>query len=836
VLVSGESGLGKTALLEAFHDRAKGLRWLWGACDGLVMPRPLGPLFDIGLQVDGELGDLCRRSAVRDRLFEAFLREVGSRAAGTVAVIEDVHWADDASIDLLNYVGRRIARSPALVLATYRDDELPDDHPLRLVLGDLATQRGTRRMQLSPLSLQAVGALAGDRDIDVAELHRVTSGNPFYVNEVLEAGWPSIPPTVRDAIAGRLARSAPGIRQMAEVAAVIGPKAETSLMTSICEASDAAIDECLATGIFVHDGAHLRFRHELVRMAVAAAVPPHRKTELHAVALAMLERRDSCDPAVLAHHAAGAGNGAAVLRHASEAGWRSAALGARREAAAQFERALAFTDEGDRENRAALHEAAASQYSLLDRWQQADAALLVAIELRRSLGDDLRVGDDLRLLSLARSALCNGKQSEQAAEESVLVLERLGPSTELAWAYATLGAAYLSVGRPDEGLDMLERARALAEELRVPDLVSFTLNGLGIGLTARGKDGTAHIEQALRIALAADLQEHAGRAYASLQEVAIAMHRFDDAERYFTDGAAYCADHEIGVFSLCMNGSRAQALLLRGRWDEAAEICQRLLERRAISPVNRLKPLRILGLIRGRRGETGAWEALDEGLALAEQSDERQWIVAALLARAELRWLAGERELAADDVRAAHNKMPEPADPWMRGAVLTWLARLCEPVNDSLEVPEPFARERSGARQDAVASWHQLGRPYDAALVQLGACDEADLRNALATFEDLGARSAAACARRRMKELGFRAIPRGPRAATRAAPGGLTAREQEVLGLLTQGLRNREISRRLYISERTVDHHVSAVLAKIGVSSRSAAAREAARIGITSRA
>jgi predicted ATPase len=148
VLVSGESGLGKTALVEAFHDRSKGLRWLWGACDGLLMPRPLGPLFDIGALVDGELADLCRQGALRDRLFEAFLRDIGSRAAGTVAVIEDVHWADEATIDLLNYLGRRIGRSPALVLATYRDEELSDDHPMRLVLGDLATQRGTRRMQL----------------------------------------------------------------------------------------------------------------------------------------------------------------------------------------------------------------------------------------------------------------------------------------------------------------------------------------------------------------------------------------------------------------------------------------------------------------------------------------------------------------------------------------------------------------------------------------------------------------------------------------------------------------------------------------------------------------
>jgi len=152
VLVSGESGMGKTVLLEAFQQRTKGARWLWGACDGLLTPRPLGPLFDIGSQLDGELADLCRRQAPRDQLFAAFLAEIDAPAALTVAVMEDVHWADDATIDLLSFLGRRLGRMKALVLATYRDDELGDDHPLRIVLGDLATQRATRRMRLPPLS------------------------------------------------------------------------------------------------------------------------------------------------------------------------------------------------------------------------------------------------------------------------------------------------------------------------------------------------------------------------------------------------------------------------------------------------------------------------------------------------------------------------------------------------------------------------------------------------------------------------------------------------------------------------------------------------------------
>jgi predicted ATPase len=193
VLISGESGMGKTALIEAFQQRAVDARWLWGACDGIRTPRPLGPLFDIGMQAGGELAELCRRDATRDQLFAAFLAEADAPPTLTVAVIEDVHWADEATIDLLSVLGRRLGRMHALLLATYRDDELADDHPLRVVLGDLATQRATRRIRLPPLSEAAVRDLVGERDVDAAELHRITGANPFFVTEILEAGWPAVP-------------------------------------------------------------------------------------------------------------------------------------------------------------------------------------------------------------------------------------------------------------------------------------------------------------------------------------------------------------------------------------------------------------------------------------------------------------------------------------------------------------------------------------------------------------------------------------------------------------------------------------------------------------------
>jgi DNA-binding CsgD family transcriptional regulator len=569
-------------------------------------------------------------------------------------------------------------------------------------------------------------------------------------------------------------------------------------------------------------------------MAVVAAIAAHRKTELHARLLAELEERGDADPAVLAHHAEGAGDEKAVLRHAPEAARRSSALGAHREAAAQFERALRFADGLDKPALAALQKAVAGEYSLLDRWEETERALRAALALRRELGDSLNVGDDLRLLSTTLWRLCRGDEADRAAEQAVQVLEPLPPGPELAWAYAGLAFSIFESGRTDEGIRLLEKARDLGEHQNRPDIVSYALNGIGLCLVQSGRDGIAVLERALRVGLGADLHAAVGRAYSSLQEACTRLNRFADSERYYAEGMAYCEGRELGVFSLCLMGWRTQTLLLVGGWDEAPEVCAQMLGHRGISPVNQINPRQVLGTIRGRRGEDGAWELLDQALAMAEGTGDPLWITPVRAARAELRWLSGDTALAAGEVSSGYDQAAGCAEPWTFGSLLIWFSRLGMPVPAELpaDPPEPYALEMAGDRAAAAAAWQRLGRPYDSVLARLGSADEAALRQALETFDSLGARAAAAVARRKMKDLGLKAIPRGPRAATRAAPAGLTAREQQVLALLAEGLSDREISRRLFISERTVQHHVSAVLAKTGVSSRTAAARQAARMGI----
>jgi DNA-binding CsgD family transcriptional regulator/tetratricopeptide (TPR) repeat protein len=830
VLIAGEAGVGKTALLDALHERAPEVRWLWGGCDGAFTPVPLGPLYDIAGQVGGALAEACRDDAPRERMFRALLEELTGAARVTALVIEDVHWADDATLDLLRFLARRLRTAKALVLVTYRDDGLAADHPLRRTLGELAPLRSTRRITVATLTRDGVSRLAGDRDLPDERLFELTGGNPFLVTEALAADPGELPQTVREAVLARVARLSGDARRVLEAAAVIGTRVEVDVLREAGGAATETIDECLTSGALVTDGAVFRFRHELARIAVVESLPAHRCAELHRRTLSALVAAGlSADDARLAHHAEGAHDAAAVLRHAPRAAARAAGLAAHREAAAQYERALRFAGEADVRLRAELHTALADEDALIDRWEQAAEHRQAALALWREVGDPLRVGDQLSRLSPVLWWLCRGEEAEAADLAAVDVLEPLRPSEGLARAYTHLAGMYSS-SRPERTRPLARKGAALAEQLGATAILSAALNAEACAAFAMGEEAEAVLRRALDIALAGGHENQAGITYANLLLYAREEHRFAAAARWFDEGIAYAEEHDLGTYATALRGQHAYTLEKLGRWDDAQSLAGKVLATADPSPRNQLILLMIVARIRARRGHEDTGTTVDEVRSLLTGLGHAPLLVEAHLTAAEAAWLAGRSADAAAEVRTAIDSARQ-VGPWLRGAIASWARRLGVET-DLSDLARPYQLEVAGDWRDAADAWLASGCPYDAALALLDADEDDALREATGLLDDLGATATLAVAQSVMRKRGIKAIPRGRRAATRADRFGLTRREREVLRLISTGMTNADIAARLFIAEKTVSQHVTAVLNKLDVSSRGAAARKATDEGL----
>ncbi len=836
VVVGGEAGIGKTSLLRHVADRlGERTTVLWGACDSLSTPRALGPLLDVAAHIGGELADLLVGDVSREAVFKATLRMLSAETT-RVVFVEDAHWADGATIDLLTFLRRRIDTTRSLLVVTYRDDEVGPAHPLRAALAGPAGPTESR-LHLESLSVEAVGSLAGtDVVVDAAELHRVTGGNPFFVTEVLAAGTDTTPATVRDAVLARAAQLPPAARAVLDAVAIIPVRAETWLIDGLVDHHDEArsVDICVDHGVLRTDGDGVTFRHELARIAVRDGIAPVRRRELHQRALAALADppTGAVDEARAAHHAFEAGDAGAVLRHAPRAAAVAARRGAHRQAVEHLDHASRYVGRRPVDEQIALWRDLGIESHAVGEFARAVAAYDAGIALCRSSGARRQEGEMLARASASVTSMGRQPEAESLVADAVAALEPLGPSSELAYALTIMAAAHMLARRFALAEAWGQRALALQEDLGRTDLACHTLVQMGIAaLMAGDDDGLVLIERGQDTARQLGIDHVVALGYSHIGSGGGEVRRYELAVPALEVGLAFAAEHDLLGAWTYMAAWQARCHLEQGRWSEAGVLAGETLASPWCSGIARMVALTALGRLRARRGDPGAAEALDESLRLAREGGQLQRMWPTAVARAEAAWLEGNLEAEVGLLEEAHQMAVDVEYARPVGELSVWLVRAGRPPTVTSPAAEPDRMALAGRLSDAADAWQKLGCSFEAGVVMLDSDDPELVRGALDIFEALGSRPAAKLAANRLRTLGGR-VPRGPNAATRGNAAGLTGRELDVLALLVDGLRNAEIAARLVISPKTVDHHVSNVLTKLGVSSRHAAAAQATKLGV----
>jgi ATP/maltotriose-dependent transcriptional regulator MalT len=828
-LVLGEAGIGKTSLLRAFQEQVSDrVRLLIGACDDLLTPRTFGPLRDIAADTGGPLAAALTGEPERERVYDALVGELSGPGPPTVLVIEDVHWADDATLDALRFVVRRIERLPALLLLTYRDDDLQADG-LRQLLGALSGPT-VRRLRLAPLTARAVDQLSDAVGAVGAEIYAVTAGNPFFVTEVLACPIDDVPHSVLDAVMARTHQLPTETQEALDLLAVVPSHVEYWLALALI-GSLAPLEPAEQSGILLLQPHGLAFRHELARRALELSITETRRREINKAVVEALIAHGDPELGRVVHHAVAAADVVTVLEWAPLAAREAAGMGSHRQALAHYETVVAHLDRLTEADQARILVEYCWQLYAAQRFVDAVDRAEQAVRLHEQLGDPVALGETL--VALSRSAFMADRPTvaTETIERAVGVLAGTDDVSARAYATTYQGAVLALTDQQEAALPLLAQARELAEPADRKDLEALCLNYVGCALVDLGDaQGVDMLRASLTLAQALSHYEYVARAYTNLGEALYQLNDFPALESCIAEGVPYCVEHELPAHAFNLEAHRAMLLVTRGDWDAAEALLRSLVS--AVPDAGQLARLTLptLGRLAARRGYPEAETLLDQAWATAMRSQTLQALAPAGLARLEWAWLNGDLSRADTAIDVLLERTDNQAGAWHRGRLMRYLRRAGRPAEIFAGCPAEWAAGLRGDWSAAAAAWDRLGDSYERALELGGSGDMEATIEALDVLDRLGATPAARWVRRQLRGLGASRIPRPRRPATLANPVGLTGRQREVLTLLADGLTNAEIAERLVLSTRTVDHHVSAILVKLEVPTRRRAVARAGEL------
>jgi DNA-binding CsgD family transcriptional regulator/tetratricopeptide (TPR) repeat protein len=813
---------------QALADIADRATVLVCGCEALFTPRPLGPLVDLADQFPPSLASALHAGHTYNGLFPAFLAYLKRATKPVVMVIEDLHWADESTLDFIRYIGRRLTDVPALLVLTYRDDEITATHPLKKVLGELPTA-ATTRIPLQLLSAQSVNRLAEGSRHNGKKLYDITAGNPFFVAEVLASNAPAasdVPPSVLDAVIARVSRVSPSGRELIDLCSVVPGQIELAIVDRAFVDSDARIHECLASGALMSHPPFLKFRHELARLAVEKSLRPDLRLKLHRRVFDILHLPGCLGFSSLSrllHHAQGGALVAEVMALSPQAAREAVAASSHREAAVLYGLALTHQSQSQPELRAALLEEAALEYRLTNDIAASLACTNEALALRRQTGDALREGMNLRLLAMTSWwEVGSRKTCEPIMTQALAVLGSIEANVQLALAHSAMSKLRTAWSEFAKGLEHGEIALALAESLHHPEAL---VDALHVTAVARSfvqdqREACVQMERALEIAITNRMDDATGQLYIALQTSCLVNRQHAYALEVAQRGLAFCEARDLDVYVMRLLDRRALSLTELGRWNEADADLDRCLANSALSTRLRDTVMFLRKRQDMRRGDPSAsayWLDLQKHPKALQVEYRLPTVIAGC---AEAAWFRGDVTQVQEMCRIGLVDSIARNDGRLTGPLLVWLTRVGAPLPAQWpQIAPAYAAEVSGDITKAAHEWALLNCPYERALALLGG-NESQLREAFEVFKDLAAKPPLEIARQRLREMGAGSVLRGPQSRTKTDPLGLTQREREIFNGLLQGQSHADMAAQLHRSQRTVEHHVASLYAKLNVRSR----------------
>ena len=482
--IMGEAGIGKTSLVKAFLKKTEeeSIQYI-GACDSLFTPRPLGPLYDLALQINGNWINEIHSVSSRAELFSRFIQELTQKPKPVVIVFEDIHWADEATLDFVKFLARRISRLKCLFILTLRDDEINQQYSLRNVFSDLAPDTFTR-LVLTPLSKQAVQKLSDEKGYDGEDVYSISGGNPFYVNEILASYSLGVPHSVKDSILSFYNRLEKKKKNVLQFLSVIPEGLELTRLYKIDPSYHQAIESCLDNKVLVIKNNKIFFKHELYRRTLEASLSPFKRIALNKSLLDFFLRsfEEKGEIEKIVHYAKNAGENTLVVKYAPVAAKQAASVGAHIEASKLFYTAIEYFEENDMDQLVRLYEDYAYECYLTNQLQDAIIYQGKALKVWEGKNEIEQWGNSLRLFSRLWWFDGNRQKAESYAGKAIEVLNKQPSSKAKAMAYSNMSQLKMLSDQTGECIFWGEKAITIARDVNDEETLVHAMINMGSAL------------------------------------------------------------------------------------------------------------------------------------------------------------------------------------------------------------------------------------------------------------------------------------------------------------------------------------------------------------------